>query len=62
MAGDGAEHRAAAGPVEEQIRSREVRKEYLCRVRGPFPDGDVVCTELSERVVRLQPNERFPNS
>jgi len=24
--------------------------------------SDVVCTELSERVVRLQPNERFPNS
>lgn len=24
--------------------------------------SDVVCTELPERVVRLQPNERFPNS
>lgn len=38
-------HKAAAERVSEQIRERTVEKEYLARVVGEFPDGEVVCEQ-----------------
>ncbi|KAK4447856.1 pseudouridine synthase [Podospora aff. communis PSN243] len=35
----------AAGMLSQQIEARRVRKEYLARVVGRFPDGDVVCDQ-----------------
>ncbi|KAH6690305.1 pseudouridine synthase [Plectosphaerella plurivora] len=39
--------KTAKGAVKmsEQIRARTVRKEYVARVHGRFPDGDVVCEQ-----------------
>ncbi|KFM72883.1 RNA pseudouridylate synthase domain-containing protein 2, partial [Stegodyphus mimosarum] len=34
--------------VNEQIRERKVKKEYVCRVEGKFPDGLVLCKEPIE--------------
>jgi tRNA pseudouridine synthase 9 len=31
--------------MSEQIRARTVRKEYVARVHGRFPDGDIVCEQ-----------------
>lgn len=31
--------------IDEQIRSRKVSKEYVCRVEGLFPDGVIMCNE-----------------
>jgi tRNA pseudouridine32 synthase len=36
---------AAAVALGEQIKGRTVRKEYLARVIGRFPDGEVVCDQ-----------------
>ena len=36
-------HREAADAMTVAIRKRTVRKEYLARVIGEFPDGEVVC-------------------
>ena len=36
-------HAKAAEALSLQISSRTVRKEYVARVMGEFPDGDVVC-------------------
>lgn len=36
---------AAAMEMSEQIFGRAVRKEYLARVHGRFPEGEVVCTQ-----------------
>ncbi|KAK0644611.1 pseudouridine synthase [Cercophora newfieldiana] len=35
----------AAGLLSTQIQERRVRKEYLARVVGRFPDGDVMCDQ-----------------
>ncbi|KAI0601538.1 RluA family pseudouridine synthase [Biscogniauxia sp. FL1348] len=40
-----AKHPKSAGRLTEEIKQREVRKEYLARVIGNFPDGEVVCNE-----------------
>ncbi|XP_061405929.1 pseudouridylate synthase RPUSD2-like [Lethenteron reissneri] len=40
-----AKSREASRRVDEQIRQRLVHKEYLCRVVGEFPAGEVVCEE-----------------
>ncbi|XP_030384802.1 RNA pseudouridylate synthase domain-containing protein 2 isoform X2 [Scaptodrosophila lebanonensis] len=34
-----------ARQLEQQIRNRQVQKEYVCRVEGNFPDGVVECKE-----------------
>ncbi|XP_051873867.1 RNA pseudouridylate synthase domain-containing protein 2 [Pristis pectinata] len=31
--------------IDQQVRERQVQKEYVCRVEGEFPDGDVWCEE-----------------
>lgn len=40
-----AKHRKAADDLTVQIMARTVRKEYVARVKGEFPDGDVVCEQ-----------------
>lgn len=35
----------AADRLTEQIRERTVRKEYVARVSGRFPDGEIVCDQ-----------------
>ncbi|KXJ90843.1 pseudouridine synthase [Microdochium bolleyi] len=40
-----AKHPAAAEVLSAQIAARTVRKEYIARVIGEFPDGEVVCDE-----------------
>ncbi|KAH8306685.1 hypothetical protein KR044_006528 [Drosophila immigrans] len=39
-----------ARQMEQQIRNRQVEKEYICRVEGIFPDGVVECKEPIEVV------------
>ncbi|EDV32359.2 uncharacterized protein Dana_GF15796, isoform A [Drosophila ananassae] len=34
-----------ARELEQQIRNRQVQKEYVCRVEGRFPDGIIECCE-----------------
>ncbi|XP_021943683.1 RNA pseudouridylate synthase domain-containing protein 2 isoform X2 [Folsomia candida] len=34
-----------AREMEQQIRNRVVSKEYVCRVEGEFPDGEIECSE-----------------
>ncbi|XP_072120733.1 pseudouridylate synthase RPUSD2 isoform X1 [Mobula birostris] len=31
--------------MDQQVRERQVQKEYVCRVEGEFPNGDVICEE-----------------
>ncbi|XP_069773350.1 pseudouridylate synthase RPUSD2 [Narcine bancroftii] len=31
--------------MDQQVRDRQVQKEYVCRVEGEFPDGEVTCEE-----------------
>nr|POF13944.1 uncharacterized protein c18b11.02c [Quercus suber] len=38
-------HVQAAAKLTEQLMERSVRKEYVARVRGEFPDGDVLCEQ-----------------
>lgn len=40
-----AKHKDAAERMMEQIMARTVKKEYVARVKGEFPDGDVVCEQ-----------------
>lgn len=40
-----AKHRKAADDLTVQIMARTVKKEYVARVKGEFPDGDVVCEQ-----------------
>lgn len=40
-----AKHRKAADELTEQIMARTVKKEYIARVKGEFPDGEVVCEQ-----------------
>lgn len=38
-------HKRAAEKLTEQIMSRTIKKEYVARVRGDFPKGDIVCEQ-----------------
>merc|ERR1712072_256062 len=38
-------HKKAAEKLTDQLVGRTVRKEYVARVRGEFPEGDVICEE-----------------
>ncbi|KAI0864935.1 pseudouridine synthase [Xylaria cubensis] len=40
-----AKHPKSAEKLGEQIKKRSVRKEYIARVIGNFPDGEVVCNQ-----------------
>jgi tRNA pseudouridine synthase 9 len=40
-----AKHRKAAEELGEQIMDRTVKKEYVARVRGEFPEGEIVCEQ-----------------
>ncbi|KAI1186192.1 pseudouridine synthase [Nemania serpens] len=40
-----AKHPKSAESLGEQIKQRSVRKEYIARVIGEFPDGEVVCNQ-----------------
>jgi len=40
-----AKHRRAADAMMLQISARTVKKEYVARVKGEFPDGDIVCEQ-----------------
>ncbi|KAI0472847.1 RluA family pseudouridine synthase [Xylariaceae sp. FL0804] len=40
-----AKHPKSAASLTDQIKARSVRKEYIARVIGDFPDGEVVCDE-----------------
>lgn len=31
--------------MEDQLQNRELEKQYVCRVVGRFPDGEIVCNE-----------------
>ncbi|RVE57263.1 hypothetical protein OJAV_G00214460 [Oryzias javanicus] len=31
--------------LDQMVRDREIEKEYVCRVEGEFPEGEVVCEE-----------------
>ncbi|XP_059485319.1 pseudouridylate synthase RPUSD2-like isoform X2 [Neocloeon triangulifer] len=39
-----------ARQMEQQIRNRQVQKEYVCRVEGNFPDEEICCAEPIEVV------------
>ncbi|XP_027517939.1 RNA pseudouridylate synthase domain-containing protein 2 isoform X1 [Corapipo altera] len=36
---------AVSKRIDEQVRERQLEKEYVCRVVGEFPDHEVVCEE-----------------
>ncbi|KAH7412560.1 pseudouridine synthase [Cadophora sp. MPI-SDFR-AT-0126] len=38
-----AKHPKAAEDLSQQITQRTVRKEYIARVKGEFPEGEVIC-------------------
>ncbi|KAF2453247.1 DRAP deaminase [Lineolata rhizophorae] len=38
-------HRAAADDMTVQIKARTVKKEYIARVVGEFPEGEVICEQ-----------------
>lgn len=40
-----AKHKKAADAVTKQLMARSIRKEYVARVKGEFPEGDVVCEQ-----------------
>ncbi|KAG9713134.1 DRAP deaminase, partial [Aureobasidium melanogenum] len=40
-----AKHRKAADDLTEQIMARTVKKEYVARVMGEFPEGEIVCEQ-----------------
>ncbi|KAI0399326.1 pseudouridine synthase [Xylaria palmicola] len=40
-----AKHPKSAESLSKQIKQRSVRKEYIARVIGNFPDGEVVCNQ-----------------
>ena len=40
-----AKHKKAAEKLTEQLTQRTIRKQYVARVRGEFPEGDVVCEQ-----------------
>lgn len=38
-------HRAAAEDLSAQLKKRTLKKEYVARVVGEFPEGDIVCEQ-----------------
>lgn len=40
-----AKHKDSAAKLTEQIMGRTIRKEYVARVKGEFPEGEVVCDQ-----------------
>ncbi|KAL1786855.1 kinetochore scaffold 1 [Sigmodon hispidus] len=36
---------AVSEKIHEQVRDRQLEKEYVCRVKGEFPDKEVICKE-----------------
>ena len=40
-----AKHKKAAEDLTEQIMGRTIRKEYIARVNGEFPEGEVICEQ-----------------
>lgn len=40
-----AKNKKAAEKLTEQLTQRTIRKQYIARVRGEFPEGDVVCEQ-----------------
>jgi tRNA pseudouridine32 synthase len=38
-------HKKAAEALTEQLVGRTLRKEYVARVKGEFPEGDVICEQ-----------------
>ncbi|KAL1304203.1 hypothetical protein AAFC00_000626 [Neodothiora populina] len=40
-----AKHRKAADSLTEQIMARTVKKEYVARVKGEFPEGEIACEQ-----------------
>jgi RluA family pseudouridine synthase len=40
-----AKNLSTAQKLEAEIRNRDIQKEYVCRVKGEFPEGDVDCNE-----------------
>lgn len=40
-----AKNKKAAGEITEQLMGRTIKKEYVARVKGKFPEGDVVCEQ-----------------
>ena len=40
-----AKHKKAAEKLTEQIMGRTIRKEYIARVKGEFPEGEIVCEQ-----------------
>lgn len=40
-----AKHKKAAEKLTDQLMGRTVRKEYVARVKGEFPEGDVICEQ-----------------
>lgn len=40
-----AKHLKAAASLTDQIMARTVKKEYVARVKGEFPEGDIVCEQ-----------------
>ncbi|KAF2240136.1 DRAP deaminase [Viridothelium virens] len=40
-----AKHPQAADRLTLQIRGREVKKEYIARVKGEFPEGEIICEQ-----------------
>lgn len=45
----------SAEKISEQLRSRSVRKEYVARVRGRFPDGDNGVVKCEESILQISP-------
>ncbi|KAI4847001.1 pseudouridine synthase, partial [Aureobasidium sp. EXF-8845] len=40
-----AKHRKAAEELTAQIMARTVKKEYVARVKGEFPEGEIICEQ-----------------
>ncbi|XP_042194074.1 RNA pseudouridylate synthase domain-containing protein 2 [Callorhinchus milii] len=36
---------AVSKKLDQQVRDRQVHKEYVCRVEGKFPEGEITCEE-----------------
>jgi tRNA pseudouridine32 synthase len=45
----------SAESMSEQLRSRSVRKEYVARVRGRFPDGENGIVKCEESILQISP-------
>ncbi|NXL62048.1 RUSD2 protein, partial [Chordeiles acutipennis] len=56
---------AVSKRIDEQVRERQLEKEYVCRVAGEFPEREVVCEEpilvvsYKVGVCRVDPKGKF---